>query len=74
MGFLPSRGCGSWRSLLSSPRRWEVPPWPLHDGHSLYWVGLNQGKRSVTIDTRSEEGRRQVAKLIAAPGEGAASS
>ena len=44
--------------------------WPLHEGRSLYWAGLNQGKRSITIDTRSDEGRRQVAKLIAAPGEG----
>ena len=32
--------------------------------------GLNQGKRSVTIDTRTEVGQRQVAGLIAAPGEG----
>jgi 2-methylfumaryl-CoA isomerase len=44
--------------------------WPLHGGRSLYWAGLNQGKRSVTIDTRTEVGQRQVAKLIAAPGEG----
>ena len=44
--------------------------WPVHRGTSLYWAGLNQGKRSVTIDTRSELGQRQVARLIAAPGEG----
>jgi 2-methylfumaryl-CoA isomerase len=44
--------------------------WPLHRGRSLYWAGLNQGKRSVTIDTRSEVGQRQVAGLITAPGEG----
>jgi 2-methylfumaryl-CoA isomerase len=48
----------------------DIGRWPLHGGHSLYWAGLNQGKRSVTIDTRTEEGRRQVAKLITAPGEG----
>lgn len=48
----------------------DVGRWPLHRGGSLYWAGLNQGKRSVTIDTHSEEGRRQVAKLIAAPGAG----
>jgi 2-methylfumaryl-CoA isomerase len=44
--------------------------WPLHNNHSLYWAGLNQGKRSVVIDTRTEAGQRQVAGLIAAPGEG----
>jgi 2-methylfumaryl-CoA isomerase len=44
--------------------------WPIHRGTSLYWAGLNQGKRSVTIDTRSEVGQRQVARLIAAPGGG----
>jgi len=44
--------------------------WPLHRGRSLYWAGLNQGKRSVTIDTRHEPGRQKVAKLITAPGDG----
>ena len=48
----------------------DIDRWPLHRGRSLYWAGLNQGKRSVTIDTRSELGQRQVAGLIAAPGEG----
>jgi 2-methylfumaryl-CoA isomerase len=48
----------------------DIDRWPLHRGRSLYWAGLNQGKRSVTIDTRSEVGQRQVAGLIAAPGEG----
>ena len=48
----------------------DIDRWPLHDGRSLYWAGLNQGKRSVTIDTRTEAGRRQAAGLIAAPGEG----
>jgi len=40
------------------------------ESRSLYWAGLNQGKRSVTIDTRTEVGQRRVAGLIAAPGEG----
>ena len=48
----------------------DIDRWPLHRGRSLYWAGLNQGKRSVTIDTRSAAGQRQVSKLIAAPGEG----
>jgi len=48
----------------------DIDRWPLHRGRSLYWAGLNQGKRSVTGDTRTEEGQRKVARLIAAPGEG----
>src|SRR5260370_37837129 len=43
---------------------------PLHRGRSLYWAGLNQGKRSVAIDTRHEPGQEKVAELITAPGEG----
>src|SRR5437899_3755253 len=43
---------------------------PRHGGRSLYWAAINQGKRSVTIDTRTAEGRHQVTKLITAPGEG----
>ncbi|HSS92615.1 MAG TPA: CoA transferase [Candidatus Dormibacteraeota bacterium] len=48
----------------------DIGRWPLHRGRSLYWAGLNQGKRSVTIDTRLEPGQEKVAKLITAPGEG----
>jgi len=48
----------------------DIGRWPLHRGRSLYWAGLNQGKRSVTIDTRHEPGQGKVAKLITAPGEG----
>jgi 2-methylfumaryl-CoA isomerase len=48
----------------------DIGRWPLHKGRSLYWAGLNQGKRSVAIDTRTEAGRRQVSRLITAPGEG----
>ena len=45
--------------------------WPLtENGKSLYWVGLNKGKRSIAIDTRSPEGRELVVNLIAAPGPG----
>jgi 2-methylfumaryl-CoA isomerase len=48
----------------------DIDRWPLHKGRSLYWAGLNQGKRSLTIDTRTEVGQMQVARLIAAPGDG----
>ncbi len=43
--------------------------WPVTaDGHSLFWAGLNKGKRSIQVDLGSEEGREIVAALIAAPG------
>ena len=32
--------------------------WPLDErGNSLYWSGLNKGKKSITINIREEEGR-----------------
>ncbi|TMF88755.1 MAG: 2-methylfumaryl-CoA isomerase [Chloroflexi bacterium] len=42
--------------------------WPLHAGRSLYWAGLNQGKRSVTLDARSARGRELLAALAGAVG------
>lgn len=39
--------------------------WPLTgDGTSIYWTGLNKGKRSVAADLRSPEGQRLVQRLI----------
>ena len=48
----------------------DIDRWPVHRGRSLYWAGLNQGKRSVTLDLRSGRGRQQATGLITAPGEG----
>ncbi len=46
--------------------------WPIHrDGLSLYWAGLNKGKRSIALDLRSEEGRDLARSLITAPGSDA---
>jgi 2-methylfumaryl-CoA isomerase len=42
--------------------------WPLHGDASLYWAGLNQGKRSVNIDTRTERGQGLVAELAGSAG------
>ncbi|HET6448010.1 MAG TPA: CoA transferase [Conexibacter sp.] len=43
--------------------------WPLAaNGDSLFWAGLNKGKRSIRIDLRSERGRELAAAVIAAPG------
>ena len=45
--------------------------WPLtSDGDSLFWSGLNKGKRSFTVDLRSDEGRETLTRLITAPGPG----
>ncbi|GLY80969.1 CoA transferase [Actinoallomurus iriomotensis] len=45
-------------------RRWPLAP----AGGSLYWNGLNKGKRSVTVDLSAPEGRELVTALVTAPG------
>lgn len=46
--------------------------WPLtRNGDSLYWEGLNKGKKSVAIDLSNPEGRELAAALITAPGDDA---
>jgi 2-methylfumaryl-CoA isomerase len=43
--------------------------WPLTaDGTSIYWAGLNKGKRSFAVDLRSPRGRELLGALIGAPG------
>jgi len=44
--------------------RWPLAP----SGASLYWAGLNKGKRSVTLDFRDPETPRTVARLLTASG------
>jgi 2-methylfumaryl-CoA isomerase len=44
--------------------------WPLSDnGSSLYWEGLNKGKKSVAIDLASPAGREIAQRLAASPGD-----
>ncbi|MGN9842581.1 CoA transferase [Nonomuraea sp. H19] len=44
--------------------------WPLAEsGTSLYWSGLNKGKRAIEVDLSSERGRRLVADLVVSGGE-----
>ena len=46
--------------------------WPItEDGRSIYWAGLNKGKRSIAVDLRNPRGRELLTALITAPGEGA---
>lgn len=45
--------------------------WPLNArGRSLYWEGLNKGKKSIAIDLSRPEGRELAQRLATAPGEG----
>ncbi|MCB0992729.1 MAG: CoA transferase [Acidimicrobiales bacterium] len=44
--------------------------WPVTDeGVSLFWAGLNKGKRSIQVDLRTAQGRELVVELITAPGD-----
>ncbi len=47
-------------------RRWPLSP---ANGSSLYWEGLNKGKKSIAIDLSRPEGRELAVRLITAPGE-----
>ena len=43
--------------------------WPVTaEGRSLFWAGLNKGKRSIQLDLRSDAGRELARELITAPG------
>ena len=45
-------------------RRWPVTS----TGHSLFWAGLNKGKRSLAVDMAHPEGQQIITQLITAPG------
>jgi len=46
--------------------------WPVTDeGVSLYWAGLNKGKRSIALNLSRPEGRELATALITAPGDDA---
>ncbi|MFZ1326269.1 MAG: CoA transferase [Candidatus Contendobacter sp.] len=43
--------------------------WPVtHDNKSLFWAGLNKGKRSLAVDVSTPRGQEIVTRLICAPG------
>lgn len=43
--------------------------WPVTDaGESIYWAGLNKGKRSVAVNMRTDAGQELVARLVADAG------
>ncbi len=44
--------------------------WPVtENGRSLFWAGLNKGKRSLAVDMATPQGREVVTRLVCAPGE-----
>jgi len=44
--------------------------WPVTgSGRSMFWEGLNKGKRSLAVDIGTPQGREVVTRLICAPGE-----
>lgn len=50
----------------------DIKRWPVTaDGTSLFWAGLNKGKRSIAVDIRSPRGQEIVTALITAPGPAA---
>ena len=47
--------------------RWPLAP----SGRSLFWSGLNKGKKSVAVDMKSDVGRELITQIVTAPGEDA---
>ncbi|MGH3974969.1 MAG: CoA transferase [Pseudonocardiaceae bacterium] len=48
----------------------DATRWPVTaDGKSLFWAGLNKGKRSIAVDLRSVRGKELLTDLITAPGD-----
>ncbi len=46
--------------------RWPVT---LDGKHSLFWAGLNKGKRSIAVDFKRPEGQELLTRLVTAPGD-----
>ncbi len=47
--------------------RWPLAP----TGESLFWAGLNKGKKSVSVDSRTPRGRELITQIITAAGSDA---
>lgn len=77
--FVASPLCGLTLAQLGAEVIRVDPPggaadytrWPVAEsGRSIYWTGLNKGKKSVVCDMRTETGQRQVQELVTASGAG----
>ena len=50
----------------------DAARWPVtQTGASLFWAGMNKGKKSIAIDIARGEGQEIAQALIAAPGDNA---
>lgn len=76
--FVAAPLCGQTLAQLGAEVIRIDPPWGAADLHrwplapsgtSMYWTGLNRGKRSVAMDLRSEEGRELVRRMLGPEGE-----
>ncbi len=47
--------------------RWPLAP----NGQSLFWDGMNKGKKSIAVDMKSEEGKEIITEIVTAPGDDA---
>src|ERR1700678_3226641 len=47
-------------------RRWPVT----QSGRSLFWAGMNKGKRSIAVDITKPEGQELISAMVCAPGKG----
>src|SRR2546421_6207155 len=48
----------------------DAKRWPITaDGRSLFWAGMNKGKRSVAVDLEAPRGQELLTDLITVPGE-----
>ena len=47
--------------------RWPLAP----SGQSLFWAGMNKGKKSIAVDMKAPEGRELITRIITAPGDDA---
>ncbi|WP_425039714.1 CoA transferase [Primorskyibacter sp. S187A] len=47
--------------------RWPLAP----SGQSLFWAGMNKGKKSVAVDMKHPRGKELISQIITAPGEDA---
>ena len=47
----------------------DAARWPVTgEGASLFWAGLNKGKRSIAVDMKSDAGKEIVTRIVTAPG------
>lgn len=45
--------------------RWPLAP----NGQSLFWDGMNKGKKSIAVDMKDPRGKELITQIITAPGE-----